>query len=378
MAKIVLKGMTWNHPRGYDPLVACSSIWEEKTGVKVEWVQRSLQDFESYPVDQLARDHDLIIIDHPHVGQVASENCLAPLDVGGREEAQNALRGASVGPSFGSYNWKGRQWALPVDAAAAVQVFRPDLLLDAPKRWADVVALAHEGKVLMSLKPPHNLMIFFTLAGNLGTRCATEAGNDLIDIEAGSRVFELMSEISRFVPNDCFDMDPIAVYERMSALGSEFACAPMQMGYVSYSRSGFRPNLLKYANIPVAGEDGPKGSALGGTGLAVSAYTRYPDEAIDFTYWIAGSQVQKGPYAAAGGQVGHSDAWQDAVVNDAAGDFYKATRATYEAGWIRPRHDGYMAFQQQASDRINGGLLQKQPPSIVVRDLNELFKKSFR
>ena len=71
--------------------------------------------------------------------------------------------------------------------------------------------------------------------------------------------------------------------------------------------------------------------------------------------WIAGAEVQRGPYAAAGGQPGHAAAWEDDAVNAATGDFYKNTRATLEAGWLRPRHDGYMAFQDEASERLNAG-----------------------
>lgn len=371
-------GMTWNHPRGYDPLVACSDLWRARTGVAVEWVQRSLQDFESYPVDELARSYDLIIIDHPHVGQIAEENCLLPLDIATREEAILALKKASVGPSFGSYNWKGRQWALPVDVAAAVQAYRPDMLANPPTRWADVIALARKGKVLLPLKPPHNLMMFFTLAGNLGQACATEVGVDLIEMEAGSRVFEMMREIAFLLPEKCFGMDPIAVYEQMSGSESDFACAPMQMGYVSYSKQGFRPKLLKYCDIPVAGSNGPIGSALGGTGLAVSAFSSYPNEATEFAYWVASDDVQAGLYSEAGGQAGHSKAWDDLAANAATEDFYRGTRATYDAGWIRPRHNGYMAFQQAASDRINDGLLGNHAASSVIDDLNSLFKTSFR
>src|SRR5690606_33464669 len=77
----VLKGMTWSHPRGYDPMVAGSRLWQEKTGVAVTWEKRSLQDFETHPVEELARAFDLIVIDHPHVGQITHEGCLAPLDV---------------------------------------------------------------------------------------------------------------------------------------------------------------------------------------------------------------------------------------------------------------------------------------------------------
>src|SRR5262245_24466404 len=115
--------MTWNHPRGYDPMVACSHIWAEKTGVTVVWAKRSLQDFETYPVEELAKTYDLIVIDHPHVGQITKEGCLAPLDVPGRETEQQQLRDASVGSSYESYEWQGRQWAFPIDAATQVQAF---------------------------------------------------------------------------------------------------------------------------------------------------------------------------------------------------------------------------------------------------------------
>ena len=80
----VLKGMTWSHPRGYDPMVATAEAWRDRTGIGIEWDKRSLQDFESFPVEELARRYDLIVIDHPHVGQITAEKCLAPLDLPGR------------------------------------------------------------------------------------------------------------------------------------------------------------------------------------------------------------------------------------------------------------------------------------------------------
>ncbi|TJW30891.1 MAG: carbohydrate ABC transporter substrate-binding protein, partial [Mesorhizobium sp.] len=70
-------------------------------------------------------------------------------------------------------------------------------------------------------------------------------------------------------------------------------------------------------------------------------------------------------------------AWDDGAVNAAAGNFYIDTRATLEGAWVRPRHDGYMAFQQAASDRINLGLTEKHDAGRVVADLNRLFVESF-
>ncbi|MBI4047121.1 MAG: carbohydrate ABC transporter substrate-binding protein, partial [Devosia nanyangense] len=54
---VTLKGMTWSHPRGYDPMVATSRQWQVETGVEIAWDKRSLQDFESFPVEELAREY---------------------------------------------------------------------------------------------------------------------------------------------------------------------------------------------------------------------------------------------------------------------------------------------------------------------------------
>ncbi|PJR16575.1 ABC transporter substrate-binding protein [Sinorhizobium meliloti] len=374
---IVLKGMTWNHPRGYDPMVACSRSWEEKTGVEIRWEKRSLQDFETFPVETLARNYDLIVIDHPHVGQITGENCLLPLDVPGREAERQALSAASVGPSYRSYAWNERQWAFPIDAATQVQAWRPDRT-DRLQTWRDMLALARSGGVLLPLRPPHSLMSFYTLCGNLGRPCRSAGRGDLVDAETGAMAVELLQEISALVDPACFGMDPIAALEAMAAETSPAACAPLIYGYVSYSIAGFRPALVRFGDFPNVGAAGPVGSALGGTGIAVSAFSQAPEQAIDFAYWVASGGVQRGLYAASGGQPGHGEAWQEDTVNAATHDFYRATRATLEGAWLRPRHDGYMTFQQAGSDRLNEGLRSRERPRLVVEELNRLFLASFR
>ncbi|RWG86667.1 extracellular solute-binding protein [Mesorhizobium sp.] len=372
-----LKGMTWSHPRGYDPMVACSKLWKEKTGVSIAWEKRSLQDFESFPVEELARAYDLIVIDHPHVGQITAEKCLAPLDVSGREAEREALAKASVGRSYPSYAWQGRQWAFPIDAATQVQAWRPELIGTPPTIWTEVLGLAEQGRVLLPLRPPHSLMCFYTLAADLGRPCAVDGKSDLVDPETGETTFEILREIAALVDPQCLTMDPIAVFEKMAGAGSRIACAPLIYGYVPYAKAGFRPNRLAFCDMPSVGGCGPVGSALGGTGIAVSAFSAASKEAIDFAYWIASGQVQRGPYAAAGGQPGHAAAWEDEAVNAATGDFYRGTRATLEGAWVRPRHDGYMPFQQAASDRLNEGLAGRQDARRVVADINRLFRESF-
>ena len=371
-----LKGMTWSHPRGHDPMITCSRLWQERTGITVEWDKRSLQDFETYPVEELARAYDLIVIDHPHVGQITKERCLAPLDVEGHQEERAALEDASVGRSYPSYTWQGRQWAFPIDAATQVQAWRPDRT-ERMESWSDMLALARKGKVALPMRAPHSLMSFYTLAGNLGSPCRRDGIGPLIETDAGVDAFERLRELTDLIDPGCFSMDPIAVLEAMSDPASKVVCAPLIYGYVSYAIAGFRPSLVTFGDIPVAGTNGPVGSALGGTGIAVSAFSNAREAAIDFAYFVASGDVQRGIYAAGGGQPGHAAAWDDDVVNATTSDFYRATRNTLESAWVRPRHDGYMAFQQAASDRINDGLLRKEAARKVVDDLNRLFAASF-
>ncbi|MCX2695633.1 MULTISPECIES: extracellular solute-binding protein [Ochrobactrum] len=374
MSTIKLKGMTWSHPRGYDPMVAGAQQWLADKGVEIEWEKRSLQDFETFPVEELARNFDMIVIDHPHVGQITKEGCLLPLDVPGREAELAALADGSVGQSFPSYNWQGRQWAFPVDSATQVQAWRPDLMDDPAISWGEVLRLARAGKVLLPLRSPHSLMSFYTLAANAGTPCSVEG--ELISVEDGSHAFEQLRELASLVAPECLGMDPIAVFEEMAAPDSEIACSPLIYGYVNYAMPGFRDRLIRFADIP-SGPAGVAGSALGGTGIAVSAFSRHPQAAIDFAYWIASGDVQKGLYAASNGQPGHAGAWEDDAVNAATLGFYRDTRSTLEGAWVRPRHDGYMPFQEAASERINKGLQQNEKAEHVVADLNRLFRASF-
>lgn len=374
MSAIKLKGMTWNHPRGFDPMVAGAEQWLADKGIEIQWEKRSLQDFETFPVEELARNFDMIVIDHPHVGQITKENCLLPLDVAGRETELAALADGSVGQSFPSYNWQGRQWAFPLDAATQVQAWRPDLMDKPATSWGEVLRLARSGKVLLPLRSPHSLMSFYTLVANAGTPCSVEG--ELISVEDGAKAFEQLRELASLVKPECFGMDPIAVFEEMAKPDSEIACSPLIYGYVNYAMPEFRERLIRFSDIP-AGAAGVAGSALGGTGIAVSAFSKHSDAAIDFAYWIASGDVQKGLYAASNGQPGHASAWEDAIVNAATSDFYRYTRATLEGAWVRPRHDGYMPFQEAASERINKGLVKNEKAEDVIVDLNRLFRESF-
>ncbi len=374
---IVLRGMTWSHPRGYDPLVACAKLWRNTTGVVIEWDKRSLQDFEAYPVEELARRYDLIVIDHPHVGQITREGCLKPFDDPARTAEREALKRASVGPSYASYLWRERQWALPIDAATQVMAWRPDLTETPPRLWSDALALARQGAALCPMRPPHSLMVLYTLTGNLGRPCPV-GGPELVDASAGAEAYEQMRELMAFLDPRCFAYDPIDVFEAMAAPKSRVACAPLIYGYVSYAAEGFRARRILFADIPPLGHKGPVGSALGGTGIAVSAMSAQIEAATDFAYWVASGEVQAALYAASGGQPAHAAAWEADAVNAPVGDFYRATRCTLDGAWLRPRHDGYMTFQGAAARLLNEALQAGAGAKETIARINALFGASLK
>jgi multiple sugar transport system substrate-binding protein len=368
--------MTWDHPRGYDPLAACSAEWRMRTGVRIGWDRHSLQDFESFPVAELAERYDLIVIDHPHVGQVTRERCLMPLDEG---VDLTALEKQYVGASLASYFWDGRLWALPIDAAAQVQAWRPDRLARPPGEWKAMLELAAAGEVLCPLRPPHNLMALFTLSG-LSCRPAQIDGRDLFDAVDASVAYELLRELTALIEPACHAMDPIAVLERMSQPESSCVSSPLIYGYVSYSRAATNPAhraAVAFADlIPLVPGAKPRGSALGGTGIAVSARSKQRHAAVEFARWVSGSEAQCGPYIAGGGQPASSAAWDDACANAASLDFYRNTRATLEGAWLRPRHAGYMRFQQAASERLRQALESQEPARSAITAINRLYAEA--
>lgn len=370
-----LSGITWDHPRAYEPLVACSTEWARQSGVQVQWDRRSLQRFESQPVQELARRYDLIVLDHPHIGQTVAAGCLARLDLPERAAALAEITAGEVGHALDSYRWVGAQWALPIDLAAQVQAWRPDLLPSPPADWSALLNLACSGRVVIPLKPPHALMTFCTLVANLGAPC-NMAGERFVDDHTGALAYGHLAEMVALLDPSCFNLDPIDALELMAAEESNLSCAPYVYGYVPYARDNFRRWRIRFGDIPALGESGPIGSVLGGTGLAVSATSPELSAAMDFSYWVASGAVQASLYAAHGGQPAHAAAWTSDSVNAPVQGFYRDTRRTLDGAWVRPRYCGYMSFQIEASEFLTEALKARAPAASVLNKLNDAFRRS--
>jgi multiple sugar transport system substrate-binding protein len=364
---VILRGITWEHARGYGSVLASADAHRTVAPhVEVHWDFRSLQAFADQPIEVLANEYDLLVIDHPHIPLAAEAGLLARLDGRGFDDELVTLAGQSVGRSHESYRYGGHQYGLATDAAAQVAVYRPDLIDEPPRDWGSVLELARQGRVLWPSKPIDAFSSLVTVLAQNGTPPMHDDG--FLSHERSAYGLDLLRELSSLVPADNLEWNPIQTADAL-AVGDTFAYSPLLFGYTNYSRAGFRPHRLKYTDIP-AGREGVSGSLLGGAGIAVSAHTSQLDEAVAYAFWLDSAATQEGVYFEGGGQPGNSAAWDSDRTNDLTLDFFRGTRATLEGAYLRPRHPGYIALQDELSPLVTAWLRRELSDVRLIDHLN--------
>jgi multiple sugar transport system substrate-binding protein len=352
----VLKGMTWNHPRGLDSVVACNALLEERFGVTVEWTARSLLDFGDQHVREFAPGHDLMVIDHPHVPDGVVDGALMAMDELLSSEQLEELALESAGPSHESYRFRGQIWALAIDAATQVSVYRPDLTDGVPPFWSDVLSDARKGRVLWPHKPVDAFSTFATVSAQWGSPLGS--GESFLNEDVTREVMEFLLAFASLVPEFCQSSNPFEVAE-MLVSSDDYAYAAPLYGYTNYSRHGFRSRVLAYDEVPSF--DGlASGAQLGGAGIAVSAHSSQPEKAAAVAAYLSSAEAQNGPYTEMHGQPGNLRAWLSPAMNSLTTGFFRNTLRTLERSWVRPRVVGWPDFQFAVSQVIHHALVNKE------------------
>ncbi|MDB5193636.1 MAG: carbohydrate transporter substrate-binding protein family [Segetibacter sp.] len=379
MASTILKGITWGHSRGITPLLAASQRFSELyPDVEINWKKRTLQEFADFPIEKLTEEYDLLIIDHPWVGCAAATNCVLPLEQYLSEDYLQDQLENSVGGSHESYNYKGHQWALAIDAATPAASYRADLFVkhnaDVPTTWDEVIALAKKGKVAVPAIPIDLLMNFYMFCIAHGTQPFANE-DEVIDEEIGLLALETMRELWGAVDKKMFGYNPIAVAEQMTTTNDYWYC-PFAYCYSNYSRVGYTNNILTYTDLVYFDEGGKLRSTIGGTGLAISAFSKNKDAALVFAEMVVGGSCQSTFYVEHGGQPGHAWAWKSSKANTLTNNFFTNVLPIMERGYIRPRYNGYLLFQDHAGDCIQQYLLNEGNQRDVLNEINQLYKQS--
>lgn len=352
----VLRGMAWDHPRGFESVIACNELVLQRFGVTIEWTARSLLQFGDQHVREFAQDNDLMVIDHPHVPDGVADGALVAMDDVLTERQLAVLERESAGPSHESYRFEGKIWALALDAATQVSVYRPDLVDGVPPFWDDILTDAKNGKVLWPYKPVDAFSTFATLSAQLGSPIGSTPG--FLCRDTAEKALDMMIEFAAAVPEWCHSSNPFEISERLVESDDYWYAAPLY-GYTNYSRKGFRPTILAYDDVP-SFDGRARGSQLGGAGIAVSAFSKNRQVAAEIAGYLASAEAQNGPYTEQYGQPGNLRAWLSPRMNDLTHNFFRNTLRSIEGAWVRPRLVGWPDFQFDVSMVIHNSLAKKR------------------
>lgn len=380
-AKTTLRGITWNHSRGFVSVVATAQRFSEvRPDVEIVWEKRSLQEFADAPIQGLAASYDLLVIDHPWAGFAAHSQVLLPLKEHMPAEFLADQAANSVGQSHPSYIFDGSQCALAIDAATPVAAYRADLFaryaLEPPQSWRDLLALARAGRVIMPGIEIDTLMNWYMLCATQGEAPFAErewAVSDAMSLQA----LEQLRELAALCPREIFGWNPIAVYEALSRRDDYVYC-PFAYGYSNYSRAGYSDALLTSDDMVAIDGHGRCQTTLGGTGLAISTGCQAVEVARDYAMFTADPGIQRTLFFENGGQPGHRSAWLDAEVNRRANNFFRNTLPALDRAYLRPRFPGYLHFQDLAGAPIREYLMHGGDAKAVLAKLKALFAEALQ
>ncbi len=359
-------------------MVATAQRYEElHPEVEIVWTKRTLQEFADKSVTDLAKEYDLLVIDHPWTGHAASKGMLAPFDDYLSMEFLAGQQANSVGKSYESYNFLGKQWALATDAATPVAASRPDILrslrVPLPRTFEEVLALAKAGRVGFSLLPIDSLMNFYGLCCSLGEEpCQND--EKVISEAVGVQVLKLFKSLADELDAGFYEKNPFKVFEEMTQR-DEIAYCPFAYGYSNYARTGYARKVLHFHDL-VSLNGTPMISTLGGAGLAVSSQSKHIAVGMDYAQFVASPEIQATLYVENGGQPGHLGAWENEQVNAYTDGYFKNTLPTLERAYLRPRYDGHLYFQDHAGDIVVDYLRQGGDEVAVLEKMNKMYRES--
>lgn len=345
---IALRGLTWQNPRGYDPLVAAARSWRLARPVSIEWEQAPWYSFEERVFGTESEHFDLVMFDHPWTGSLVRRRRLLPWDAILSQQYLRDLSTRVVTPSFESYTGDGHLWGLPVDASCTAGLYRDDLVDgQLPSTWEEVAAWARAHH-----HPPYRYGLVLSVQGALGnclflSMMASIGGTPYIDPEhprcdrtTAEYVLTIVRDLLRFTPPASIEWGPWDIYDHITT-EDDIAYCPSIFAYVNYFVEDGRGGHLRLSSVPSFGNGKPGRAILGGVGLGITSACKSVTEAGDFGKFLMDDETQRTLIPAHNGQPAVMSAWSDEELNQRTHGFYRLLAPNMSTAYIRPTYHGF-------------------------------------
>ena len=372
----MIRGIAWDHRRCWGPLDASTSPYRERTGEDVGWDRRSLYSFGDGDLADFVGKYDLVIFDHPFVGDVREHGWLLDLSPLLTSQDKALFERDAVGASWRSYASAGGIWGLPLDTAAQTGAWRSDLLerhgFAVPRTIEDVIALGERGAprgiaVGWPSVPTDLMCTLVTIAASMGLEPGHRDGEFLSRGGAGD-VLDVLRALARIAHPKSKEWNPIRCLDHMAA-NDDIAYVPYLFNYVNYA-SRDQSRSISFGAAPAVLGGTPARTILGGAGIGVSASSARPRAAFDYAMFLCSPAFQSGDYVTFGGQPGSRTAWQSERCNQLTCGFFRDTLPVLDRAYLRPTHPGFVPFFHKASLRLAGVIHEDQPADQFVDWLN--------
>jgi multiple sugar transport system substrate-binding protein len=354
-----LRGISWGHRRASGALSQLSQAFtEHHPDIEIVWEDRTLAGFEHHDLGDVAARYDLIIYDHPFSGDIAERCLFLPLndnlgDLGKSERF--------VAHNLELYFYNGTQWGAPIDAASQHALVRHDLMErlveTIPLNWQAVIALGQKlrqkGLFLGSaFIKPHGGLIVAALMANQGAPWWNQHRQAFhVDFDILGQALEQVKALAALCPPEALHWDAIELHEAMVAR-DDIVYAPCAYGYATYGEADQR-RRLGFAPFPGPTAPYEAGTAIGGTGIAISARTEAPAAAHDFVRFMLSDLAQNDLIPAHHGQPALTFAWDNPHWDDAYNGYFTAVRSSLEGASVRPRIPGYIRLQDRVGALVS-------------------------
>lgn len=357
----VITLQTWDHPRGLASATRLAELTADLLDdVEVQICTHSLSDFGARPIDEVAGDVDLIVLDHPQIGTAVANGALhAPWDALVTPEQLAGLEQVTDEIVWGSYRSRGQQWALPVDGAAHLAAVSGRLSVE-PPAWSDLPAFCRSFRVLWPLSTSDAACSFVSLVDACGG--GLSATGDFVPPHVGARALDVLLRTWQEIDRACLDMNPLDVLDEIAAGRADYS--PLLFPYVGYEHTG----AVCFVDAPARLTGDPARTILGGAGVAVAAGSNQPQLAARLGAAMASEWFQWSVAGLVHGQPAARSVW-----GPVGGGASTAMARSLARAVVRPQVTGYVAFHEWLGDQIRLflGNRTRQSAHVLVSQIND-------